>query len=129
MKSRQLRILIADDSQIARKIARKMLDTMEFPKEIHEAEDGYEALVKVEQLREIDLILLDVDMPRQNGIQVLQNMQEQLNLSHWPRVIMISAMADPHTVYMAKFHGARAFLGKPINRQNLLKELEDLLAA
>lgn len=129
MKPRTLKILIADDSMIARKLARKMLETCEFPKEIFEAEDGFEALVQVEKIPRIDIILLDVDMPRQNGIQVLQNMQEQLHLEHWPRVIMVSAMADEQTVYKAKFHGARAFLGKPISKQKLLSELEDLIAA
>jgi CheY-like chemotaxis protein len=67
-------VLIADDSEGARKVIHKLLGDAGF--NVSEAVDGLDALKKIAQLRP-DLIVLDVRMPNMNGIEVASIVKEQ----------------------------------------------------
>lgn len=86
MKDRQ-KILIADDSSLNRSLLREMLGE---DYDILEVENGQEALQLMQEDPFIDLLLLDIVMPKMDGFQVL----ELMNRNHWIEeipVIMISA--------------------------------------
>ncbi|MCG0040860.1 response regulator, partial [Escherichia coli] len=73
------------------------------------AHSGHEALVKVNEYQ-VDLVLLDVFMPGQNGLKVLQEIrtkQEEID------VIFITAASDAQTIQQALRYGAIDYLIKP----------------
>jgi DNA-binding NarL/FixJ family response regulator len=70
------RILIADDSECARSIIRKSLETQPLIQVCGEAEDGMDAIEQAQKLRP-DLILLDLAMPRMNGLEAASVLKQE----------------------------------------------------
>jgi two-component system NtrC family sensor kinase len=86
--------------------------------------DGEEALRRLKQ-REVELIVLDLNMPRMNGFEVLRRMKEE-----YPRTksIVLTGYGDVQTAIRCKKMGADTFLSKPYSLLELLLEMERLLA-
>src|SRR3977135_293404 len=74
---RTRRILLADDSECVRSIIRKSLETQPLLRVCGEAVDGMDAIEKANQLRP-DLILLDLAMPRMNGMETASVLRQAL---------------------------------------------------
>jgi CheY-like chemotaxis protein len=68
------KILIADDDAISRKLMSKSVN--EFGKEIIEAKNGLEAVEKLKENSDIDLILMDVQMPEMNGYEAIKEIRK-----------------------------------------------------
>ena len=108
------RILIVDDEESIRASLRKLLEYKGYEPLL--AEDGPTALqILAEQA--VDVMLLDIKMPRMDGIEVLQKVRAQhAELS----VIMISAHGTIETAVECTKHGAFDFLEKPWDQERLL---------
>lgn len=113
------RILIVDDSSLARRSARIMLEEMGHS--VEEATDGALALERY-FINRPDLVLLDMVMSGMYGLDVLAKLRE---LDPEARVIVVTADIQTSTEDQAKAAGAAAFLNKPLNR----KKLQDTVAA
>jgi two-component system, NarL family, response regulator NreC len=111
-----LRVLLADDHGIVRRGMRALLETEAGVSVIGEAADGLDALRMCEELRP-DLLILDIGMPRLNGIDVAARAQK---LQPPPRVIMLSMHADESYVLRSLDAGARAYLLKDATDEDLL---------
>ena len=83
--------------------------------EIFEAADGVEG-VKAYQKIQPDLVTLDVNMPRADGIQALRAI---LKMNPKAKVVMISSVEEKHTVQDAMRIGARDYVVKPFDRSNV----------
>ncbi len=110
--TRKQKILIADDSAINRAL---LIDMLEDEYELLEACDGEEA-VAILQARsaEIDLVLLDIVMPKMNGFDVL----EMMNRHRWldsVAVIMISSDDSASHIERAFSLGATDFISRPFD--------------
>ncbi len=105
--------LIADDSMFIRKSIRKVLEEMNFNK-ICEARDGLDAVAKTE-LFQPDLVLLDVIMPKMDGLTALVKIMTKTPT----RVLVMSAYDPTHAniAFQALEHGALDFLPKPSAEQ------------
>jgi two-component system, NarL family, response regulator NreC len=114
-----LRVLLADDHGIVRRGMRALLETEPGVTVVGEAADGLDALRMSEELRP-DLLILDIGMPRLNGIDVAARAQK---LQPPPRVIMLSMHADESYVLRALDAGARAYLLKDATDEDLLPAL------
>jgi two-component system, NarL family, response regulator NreC len=114
-----LRVLLADDHGIVRRGMRALLETEPGVTVVGEAADGLDALRMAEELRP-DLLILDIGMPRLNGIDVAARAQK---LQPQPRVIMLSMHADESYVLRALDAGARAYLLKDATDEDLLPAL------
>jgi two-component system chemotaxis response regulator CheY len=101
------KILVVDDSALARRTLRKILEANEHA--IKEAEDGDSALEQY-FLDKPDLVLLDLVMKGMYGIDVLNKLRE---MDPEARVIVASADIQSSTHAMAKDAGARGFITKP----------------
>jgi two-component system, NarL family, response regulator NreC len=114
-----LRVLLADDHGIVRRGMRALLETEPGVSVIGEAADGLDALRMCEELHP-DLLILDIGMPRLNGIDVAARAQK---LQPPPRVIMLSMHADESYVLRALGAGACAYLLKDATDEDLLPAL------
>ena len=119
-----LRVLVVDDDQGLRFSVRDTL-AQAGGFEIDEAFDGLNAVEKV-KASHFDLVLLDVDMPRLNGLEALQLIKE-----HDPSIVVIimTAFASIDDAVRAVKEGAYNYLSKPVKGDELVKLVERALSA
>lgn len=110
MKSK---ILIVDDSSLARRTARAMLEDLGFA--VDEARDGAQALERY-FIDRPDLVLLDMVMTGMYGLDVLAKLRE---LNPEVRVIVATADIQQSTQEEVRAAGAAGFINKPLNKQRL----------
>jgi two-component system chemotaxis response regulator CheY len=108
------RILLVDDSALARRAVRQMLESAGYA--VAEAEDGLIALERY-FLDRPDLVLLDLVMKGMNGLDVLKKLTE---MDGQARVIVVSADVQDSSRVLAESGGAAGFLNKPVDRAALL---------
>lgn len=120
------RILIVDDEPANLKLLDKMLSSQ-----------GYETRVLVSDPREViglyqsarpDLILLDINMPHLDGYQVMEQLKE-LNDPLLPPIVILTAQHGKDYLLRALAAGARDFVAKPFDRNELLMRVRNLLDA
>jgi two-component system sensor histidine kinase/response regulator len=108
-------ILVVDDEAANRALVQAYLTPA---CEVHEAVDGVTALEVLER-RSIDLVLLDVMMPRMNGFDVCRRIKQQSRDSYLP-VILLTALGQQEDRNLGLQADADDFLTKPVDRQELL---------
>ncbi len=115
------KVLIVDDEGAIRRTLR---DILQFEKyEVDEAADGLECLAKAKQ-RGYDAILLDIKMPKMDGLETLERLQE---INPDTPVVMISGHGTIETAVEAVKKGAFDFLSKPPDLNRLLITLRNAL--
>lgn len=115
------RILVVDDEEDLRTLLNHVLVAAGY--EISLASDGEEALALLKKTK-FDVALLDIQMPRINGIQVLRYMSQ-----HTPatKAIILTGYADLRHAMEAKEFGAKEFIGKPYKLDDILATIERVL--
>jgi two-component system, NtrC family, nitrogen regulation response regulator NtrX len=116
-------ILICDDEKNIRRTLAMVLEGLGH--HILEAQSGEEALGMLEN-EELDLVILDVRLPRMNGIEVLQAIRAKPQLAGLP-VIMISGHASLAEAVHSVQVGATDFLEKPLDRDRVLVSVNNAL--
>jgi class 3 adenylate cyclase len=117
------RILIVDDNEMNRDILVTRLATQGY--ELTQAADGEEALAAAkEQLP--DLILLDVMMPKIDGIEVCRRLKGDPNLPFMP-IILVTAKAASSDVVTGLEAGADEYLTKPVDQMSLVARVKSVL--
>jgi len=116
------RIMVVDDAAFMRMRCSKLL--IENGHEVSEASNGAEALEKFIQERP-DAVLLDITMPKMDGIVTLQ---EIMKVDPSARVAMVTAMGQQTMVMNAIKSGARDFVVKPFDGERVLNTVQKLLA-
>jgi DNA-binding NarL/FixJ family response regulator len=119
-----LRVLLADDHGIVRRGLRSLLETQADVKIVAEAADGLEALRLCEE-HQPDVVIVDVGMPKMNGIEVADRVQK---LPRPPEVIILSMHADESYIIRALSAGARAYLLKDATDEDLVPALRAVVA-
>jgi DNA-binding LytR/AlgR family response regulator len=117
MDARALKTLIVDDEPIARRVLREDLELFPGVEIVGEAENGKEALLRIEKYKP-DLVFLDLQMPVMSGFEVARN----LSGKNAPVVVIVTAF-DQHAI-QAFEAGAVDYLLKPVNEQRLHKAVE-----
>lgn len=119
-----MRVLLADDHSIVRRGLRSLLEEAGHSV-VAEAADGLDAIRLCEEHRP-DLLILDIAMPKLNGIEVAARAQK---LDHPPGVIMLSMHADESYILRALAAGARAYLLKSATDEDLLPAIRAVAAS
>ena len=119
-----LKVLVVDDDQGLRFSVRETL-AQAGGFEIEEAFDGMNAIEKI-KAQHFDLVLLDVDMPRLNGLEALKLIKE-----HDPSIVVLvmTAFASIDDAVRAVKEGAYNYLSKPVKGDELVKLVERALSA
>lgn len=108
MKDEVIKVLIADDHDLIRQGLKRIISFEEDMEIVCEAENGEKALENIKQ-HELDVILLDCNMPVMNGIQVLESIKQQENNI---KVIMLTVENDRSTIHKAIDIGADGYMLK-----------------
>jgi len=116
------KIMIVDDSSLIRKMLRKLLEKNNYAV-VAEAVNGKEAVDIYDSVKP-DLVTLDVTMPIMDGVEALKNIKEK---NPDAKVIMVTAAGQKEKVMEALKIGAAAFITKPFDEDDLLKNLEKTL--
>jgi len=112
-----MKLLIVDDSSIIRKIIKATADVLQM--ETEEAQDGIEALEKLSVMyNEIDLVLLDWNMPEMSGYDVLVEIKTSDKYKHIP-VMMVTTEGQKSNIVAAVRAGADNYLTKPFTVEEL----------
>ncbi|MGB2713420.1 MAG: response regulator transcription factor [Vicinamibacterales bacterium] len=117
-------MLLADDHGIVRRGLKSLLETEPGLAVVAEAADGLEALRLCEE-HTPDMLILDVGMPKLNGIEVAARAQK---LENTPRVIILSMHSDESYILRALAAGARAYLLKDATDEDLLPAVRAVAA-
>ncbi len=119
-----LLILVVDDMRSMRAIVKGVLQGMGFEKLV-EASDGHEALA-VLRSKDVDLVISDVEMPKMDGIELLDEVDKDEDLKSVP-FIMLTAMNQRSKVEEIIQHKVFDFVLKPINPQILEERVQAFL--
>lgn len=103
--------LVVDDSRVVRKVARRILEALDF--ETAEAADGYEALAFCKAAMP-DAVLLDWAMPNMDGLEFVQRLREEPG-GDQPVVVFCAAENEPARIAEALDKGADEFIMKPFD--------------
>jgi DNA-binding NarL/FixJ family response regulator len=121
--SPSIRILVVDDFKDWRRQVRHLFQARPEWEVIAEADDGAEAIQKAEELKP-DLIVLDVGLPKLNGIEAARQIRQ---LSPSSKIVLLSQNNDPDVVRAALDTGALGYVHKTDVRSDLLPSIEAVL--
>jgi len=114
------KILIVDDEKPIHSYLQRKLSKLGYS--IYIAEDGEEALTQAFSNLP-DIILLDIKMPKLNGIEVCKRLKSDDQTKHIP-ILMLSAKAQSEEIEEGMEAGADKYLCKPISFPDILKEIQ-----
>jgi two-component system, chemotaxis family, chemotaxis protein CheY len=118
------KVLIVDDSETIRQEVARALSNAGFS--VVEACDGIDALERVGE-SEFSLMILDVNMPRLGGLDLLDRLQQNPKTAKLP-VIMLTTEAQRSMIERAKKSGAKGWLIKPVKMEHLVIAVTKLAA-
>ena len=116
----QKKCLIVDDSKVIRKVARHILETLDF--RVDEAVDGRDALAQC-FVASPDVILLDWNMPVMSGMEFLRALRES-DLPSQPKVVFCTTENGLGHIRAAIEAGADEYVMKPFDRETLESKLQ-----
>ena len=120
-----MRALVVDDSMTIRRIVIKALGMVGIS-DATEAGDGTEAIAAFKDGNEFDIVLLDWNMPKMNGIDTLKAMRQAGNKTP---VIMVTTEAEKSRVIEAIKAGANDYLIKPFSPDKLAAKVRTVVPA
>jgi len=115
-----MRVLVIDDSRTVRIIIGQIL--RELGMEVVEAGNGLEALEQIRQNPDVDLMLVDWNMPEMNGIDFVRAVRSQRAFDA-TRILMVTSEAQSDHVSEAINAGANEYLMKPFSKDVLVAKL------
>ena len=126
-----VRILLVDDDPVDVRLTREALRESKVQAMVEAVYDGMEALAylrregKYSQAERPDLILLDLNMPKKDGREVLNEIKTDPGLRRIPVVILTTSSADEDVLRTYDL-GANAYVVKPVNLQQLITVVQSI---
>lgn len=109
------KVLVVDDSLLMHKLFKALLPMAS----LVSAHDGMEALERLAEHPDIDLMILDINMPRMNGLELLRRIKAESALAKIPVVIVTTEGKEEDTVVGLRA-GAAAYVRKPFQHGEIL---------
>ncbi len=117
-------VLIADDSSTVRKFVTFSLASQSL--EVVTAVDGMDALEKISQTPQVDLIIVDLNMPNMEGFEFIQNIRGS-ELHRTVPIIILSSERGEESKRRGKEVGADAYIEKPFDAKNIEYQVSKFL--
>jgi two-component system, chemotaxis family, chemotaxis protein CheY len=118
-----MKAAIIDDSRAMRMIIGRTLKELGF--EVTEAANGREGLDCLENNPQMDLVLVDWNMPEMNGLEFVQALRGNQSLSHLP-VMVVTSETEASQAERALLAGANEYVTKPFSKEELVERLSRL---
>lgn len=115
-----IRVLIADDHAVVREGLRTFLDLQEEIEVVGEAADGEAAVAEAERLRP-DVVLVDLVMPRRDGVEVIRELARRAPQT---RAVVLTSYLDDERLFPAIRAGAAGYLLKTVQPQELARAVQ-----
>lgn len=116
-----MKVLIVDDEQGIREVIKEYSLNENY--DVLEAENGVEALKLIDENKEIDIIVLDIMMPKMDGYTTLSKIKEKTNIP----VIMLSARVDEFDKLQSFNMGVDDYVIKPFSPKELMARIKAIL--
>jgi two-component system chemotaxis response regulator CheY len=117
------RVLIVDDSATVRQQVRAALGSVEF--DVCEANDGAEGLETIGRLTDLAAVICDVNMPRMNGLEMLEAVKKDPRHTLLP-IVMLTTEGQHSLMQRAKAAGAKGWIVKPFKADLLLAAIRKI---
>ncbi len=117
-----IKVLIVDDHQIVREGLKQILSETSDIKVLGEGEKGYDALKKLEE-REYDVVILDISLPDENGLEILKKIKSQ---SAHTAVLILSIYSEDQYAIRALRAGAAGYLSKESASDELIEAIRKI---
>ncbi len=113
--------MVADDDDLLRNLVKEVLEDEGY--QVYAAADGQETVDIFWEHPEIALVILDIMMPKMDGIEVLQEIRERTDIP----VLMLTALGDSSSELSCLRNGASDFVSKPFHYDILVERVKNLL--
>jgi len=120
--ARKARVLLVDDSISVRKFVAQMLEKAGF--EVGIAADGAEAMARLGE-RDFDVLVTDLEMPRLNGYELLEDVRRRAGTRDLPVVILTTRSGEKHQ-HLARRLGVNHYMTKPVIEDVFVRLIESL---
>jgi two-component system chemotaxis response regulator CheY len=121
-------VLIVDDSTVIRQMVRRTMDLAGLDiGEVYEASNGIEALAQLND-HGVAVMLVDINMPTMNGVQLLRRMKENDRLKDIP-IVVVSTEGSRERIEQLEEIGAFGYVRKPFQPEQLRDVLKPLIGA
>jgi chemosensory pili system protein ChpA (sensor histidine kinase/response regulator) len=118
-----LAALVVDDSITMRRVTQRLLERRSV--KVYTARDGLDAITVLQE-HPVDIILLDVEMPRMDGYQLASHVRNDAKLKHLPIIMITSRSGEKHRAKAIEI-GVNDYLSKPYQESQLIAAIEALV--
>lgn len=131
MSATPVEILLVEDNEPDVVLTQEAFEEADIPSALHVASDGVEALQflrregKYAAAPRPDVILLDINMPRKNGLEVLAELKADPELRSIPVVVLTTSQADEDILRSYQSH-ASSYIVKPVDFEQFYSAIETL---
>lgn len=128
-------ILLVEDNETDVKITLRAFSKVAIKNTIHVVNDGQEALDFMhhegkykdkDKFPRPDLILLDINLPKLDGFQVLEELKKDIRFNYIP-IVMLTSSRDQEDIARSYRDGAASFIPKPLNYDDFVKVVEGFI--
>lgn len=119
-------ILLVEDDDVDRLTVRRAIKKLKIPNKLITAENGEEALEMLQDMQELPwFILLDINMPRMNGLELLKILKADERLKVIP-VIMLTTSAQDQDRYESFRHSVAGYVIKPVEFNRFVDTIDQI---
>ncbi|MDA0791156.1 MAG: Hpt domain-containing protein, partial [Proteobacteria bacterium] len=116
-------VMIVDDSVTVRKVTSRLMERQGW--EVITAKDGLDAVTQLQDIYP-DVVLLDIEMPRMDGFEVLRRVRSEERLAGLPIIMITSRTGEKHRQQALEL-GVNEFLGKPFQEASLISTINQVI--
>lgn len=126
---RPIEILLVEDNPGDVRLTREALKEAQVLNQLHVVEDGIEAMAFLRRKGQYTnrpaphIVLLDLNLPRKNGHEVLQELKNNGRLKHIPVVVLTTSAADEDIMQSYQLH-ANAYITKPVDLEKFMQVMK-----
>jgi len=117
------KILLVEDNPADIRLTEEAFKQFRIHNKLHIVRDGEEALEYLYNKKNPDIILLDLNLPKMNGVEVLKEIKQNEKLKHIPVIILTTSNNDDD-IYNSYKNYASAYITKPVSMKDFIKAIE-----